>query len=135
MSDKPLPGEEGADAEVSNGAFRFAGKTLMRFSFDRQAAWQRMNAVASAESDLLIIFLCMTDAEEVRSIRYEDEKNAYLSKMAQWCEIIGITIDKDNEGRREANRIATQIASDLKKTSFRPIIESKPGSAPGNASS
>lgn len=123
MSDEPLPGEEGAEAEVSNGAFRFAGKTLMRFSFDRQAAWQRMNALASAESDLLIIFLCMTDADEVRSIRYEDHKNAFLSQMADWCESIGITIDKDNPGRKEANRIANQIASDMKKTQFRPILE------------
>lgn len=130
---EPLPGEEDSKP-LSNGCFKFAGQILQKFSFDRQAAWQRMNAVASSESDLLIIFLCLTPIEEVRTIRYDDEKTAFLAKMAEWCESLGITIDKENEGRKAANVIANQIASDMKKVRFRPKLESSGGEL-GNAQS
>ncbi len=111
--------DEGEDQqEISAGAFEIFGQKLGPFSFDRQAAAQRLMDDSGAENDVLLIYLCLTPAPEVLLLRGEDRVAAFRSKMGLWADKNSVTIHADNPARKEISRIANQIYGDLAKASF-----------------
>ena len=131
MNDVPedLIGDEPSQS-VSDGVFWFRDKPLLPFSFDRQAAWQRLRDVSGAENDALMIFLCFTPSEEVRVLRGAVAEAAFYKKLSKWCDEEKITIHKDNPGRKLANEIAGKIVADLERAAHQPDLKSASEEAP-----
>jgi hypothetical protein len=117
MNDELLPEEQ---TQVSDGEFTFRGKALEKFSFDRQAAAQRIGDDSGAENDALLVYLCLTPIERVRQLRGAGPVRAFLAEVADWCDREKITIHKANKGRQQVSDIANRIYADLALADFAP---------------
>jgi len=129
MSDE-LPEDQ---REVSDGEFTFRGKPLEKFSFDRQAAAQRLGDRSGAENDALLVYLCLTPIQKVRQLREDDAVEAFRVEMGQWCDREKITINPRNKGRQEIAVIAKRVYEDLALADFEPDIKAGKGTASPNA--
>lgn len=123
MNEDKLP----EDQEISDGEFIFRGKPLEKFSFDRQAAAQRIGDDSGAENDALLVYLCLTPIQKVRQLRGNGPVADFLAEVAEWCDREKITIHKANPGRIEISAIANRIYVDLALADFKSVLEGKAG--------
>ena len=135
MNDLPedLIGDDVTE-EISSGVFEFRSKTLHRFSFDRQAAWQRLRDSSGAENDALMVFLCTLESSEVIATRGARAEAAFFEKLSKWCDAEKITIHSDNPGRKLVNEIAKQIVKDLEAAGHEPELKDSKGTPSPNGS-
>lgn len=111
------------EQEISDGVFEIFGQKLESFSFDRQAAAQRLGDDSGAENDVLLVYLCLTPIADVRRLRTDARVEAFREKMGQWADEHKVTIHKASKGRQEIAAIANRMFADLEKSDFAPAIE------------
>lgn len=109
--------------DISEGTFVFLGEKLpYRFSFERQAVAQCFGDNSAAENDLMIVFLCTLDSDEINILRARGA-SAFRKQMNTFAEKVGYSIHSKNQARIEARRVADAIFSDLAKASFVPDVK------------
>lgn len=116
--------EQIGESGISNGCFEFRGTPLEPFSFDRQAAAQRLTDSSSAENALILVFLCLLPIDRVRTLRGHSAVARFYGELAEWADREKITIAERNAGFLLVEEIANRIWKDLEAVDFVPELPS-----------
>lgn len=116
--------------------FDWQGEILQPFSFNRQAALQRLGVIrsdghqSSYEAAAALVLLCQTPDKEVVSIR-GDAIPGFLLKCGEWAAKNGIGAARGQQSKtKELLAVFDSIMEDLNEASgVEPIIQATPGKA------